>query len=423
MLKKLYVKGGEKMASVFKRKRKTKDANGRTVIRQSKCWHIKYIDENDIERRIKAFTDKAASKHLASTLEKESALARAGVVDKYKKHRKTPLAEHLNDWKNSLHAKGNTEAYVRLTVSRATKVIQGCKSIFFCDITASMTQSYLAELRKSEKGLSAQSFNFYLQAIKQFCKWMVQNQRISESPLKHLKGLNVRTDRRHDRRTLELDEIMRLLEATVKAPKRFGMTGYERYLLYRFAAETGLRANEIRNLTVGCFDFEKLTVTAKAAYSKRRREDVQPIKSDTAKLLRDFFKGKKANVKALGGTCKQLSKRTSDMIKADLAATAISDADGVIIKAAIPYIDDAGRYADFHSLRHATGSLLAATGVHPKVAQSIMRHSNINLTMSRYTHTLAGQESQAIAGLPDLSLSNGKIQTRPGTDDSQKYTA
>jgi hypothetical protein len=32
------------------------------------------------------------------------------------------------------------------------------------------------------------------------------------------------------------------------------------------------------------------------------------------------------------------------------------------------YSDSAGRVADFHSLRHTTGSWLAAAGVHPKVA-------------------------------------------------------
>jgi len=58
--------------------------------------------------------------------------------------------------------------------------------------------------------------------------------------------------------------------------------------------------------------------------------------------------------------------------------------------AGIPYVDGAGRYHDFHALRHTTGSWLAANGVHPKVAQAIMRHSDINLTMSRYTHTLKG---------------------------------
>jgi len=48
--------------------------------------------------------------------------------------------------------------------------------------------------------------------------------------------------------------------------------------------------------------------------------------------------------------------------------------------AKIEYVDDSGRYADFHCLRHNTGSLLAANGVHPKVAQILMRHCDINLT-------------------------------------------
>ena len=73
---------------------------------------------------------------------------------------------------------------------------------------------------------------------------------------------------------------------------------------------------------------------------------------------------------------------------------------------------------DFHSLRHTTGTLLAASGVHPKVAQTIMRHSDINLTMSIYTHTLTGQESQAIANLPDLTQPSIKKQRAiaTGTD-------
>ena len=95
------------------------------------------------------------------------------------------------------------------------------------------------------------------------------------------------------------------------------------------------------------------------------------------------------------------------MLKADLA------------DAGIPYIDDAGLYADFHSLRHSMGSLLAASGVHPKVAQSLMRHSDINLTMSKYTHIFRGQESEAVAKLPDLSLpSKEKQKARAtGTDN------
>ena len=405
------------MASIFRQTYTIKDKNGKRIRKKSKFWYIDYKTADNTRRRVKACKDKAATIQLAAKLEREVELELTGMADKYKEYRKKPLTEHLRDFEASLLAKGNTKEYVEQTLVRIKPVFVDCKFVHWKDISMSILQKHLASLRTKENGIGAQTLNYYLQSIKQFCRWMVQNQRASESPLEHLKGVNVRTDRRHDRRALEPDEIRRLLEATVAGPTRFGMSGYERYLVYRFAAETGLRANEIRNLTVGDFDFDNLRVTVKAGYSKRRREDVQPLRSDTAMLLKEFFKGKIPNVKAFGGTYKQLTKRTSDMIRADLAATEIKGKFGKAIKEAVPYIDDAGRYADFHSLRHTTGSLLAASGVHPKVAQSIMRHSTIDLTMSRYTHTLRGQESEAVAKLPDLSLPSKQTQKATGTDD------
>jgi len=94
------------------------------------------------------------------------------------------------------------------------------------------------------------------------------------------------------------------------------------------------------------------------------------------------------------------------MIKKDLEAAGIDPEDHGIGK------------LDFHSLRHTFGSLLAAAGVHPKVAQDLMRHSDINLTMSRYTHTLVGQQAKAINALPDLSQPSRQAQKRTGTDNT-----
>ena len=45
------------------------------------------------------------------------------------------------------------------------------------------------------------------------------------------------TNRRHDRRSLEPDEIRRLLEATQTAPERFGMDG--RSLIVSFGYRNG----------------------------------------------------------------------------------------------------------------------------------------------------------------------------------------
>jgi len=388
---------------------------GKKICKRSEYWYIRYKDEDGRWREKKAFKDKVATEQFKAQIDRKMELADAGIIDRFEADRKRALREHLSDFQRSIVNNGNTEEYARLTYNRAKAIIEGCKFAYIGDVKPAAIQQYLSDRRT--QGLSIQSSNHYLQAIKQFCRWMVQDQRISESPVGHLKGMNVRTDRRHDRRSLEPDEIRRLLAGTANAPKRFGMTGYERHLLYRFAAETGLRANEIRNLIVGDFDFGNLTVTARAGYSKRRREDVQPVRPDTAALLSDFFAGKLPKAKAFGGTYKQLAKRTSDMIEADLAETEIRDKSGKKIREAIPYIDDAGRFADFHSLRHTTGSLLAASGVHPKVAQSYLRHSKIDLTMSRYTHVFRGQESEAAAKLPDLSLDSRQQQEATGTDN------
>jgi integrase len=162
--------------------------------------------------------------------------------------------------------KGDTEDHARLTHNRVKAILSGCKFLSFCDVQPSRIQHYLAERRQS--GLSIKSCNYYLTAVKSFFNWMVDDRRMCENPEAHLKGQNANTDIRRACRSLGPDEIRQLLETTVAGPERFGMSGYERSLLYRFAAETGLRANEVRKLKVGDFDFENMTVTVKAGYNK-----------------------------------------------------------------------------------------------------------------------------------------------------------
>ena len=152
------------------------------------------------------------------------------------------------------------------------------------------------------------------------------------------------------------------------------------------------------------FDYDACTVRVKCSYTKNRNKAEVSLRPDTAAELQSFFAGRLPDVKAFGGTHKRLTNTTAEMLKADLA------------DAGIAYVDDAGLFADFHSLRHTTGSLLAASGCHPKVAQSIMRHGDINLTMSLYTHTLRGQESEAVRSLPDLSLPSMESLKATGTD-------
>ncbi|MHC4226196.1 MAG: hypothetical protein ACYSW0_02085, partial [Planctomycetota bacterium] len=68
--------------AVFKRRRKVKLADGRTVVRQSSKWYVKYRDADGVVRCVPGFTDKLASQQLEAKLVKEAELAKAGVVDR-----------------------------------------------------------------------------------------------------------------------------------------------------------------------------------------------------------------------------------------------------------------------------------------------------------------------------------------------------
>ncbi|WP_329615154.1 site-specific integrase [Streptomyces brevispora] len=52
--------------------------------------------------------------------------------------------------------------------------------------------------------------------------------------------------------------------------------------------------------------------------------------------------------------------------------------------------------------RHTCGTLLAFLKVHPKVAQAILRHSQISMTMDVYTHVVGDGEREAVTLLAEL---------------------
>ena len=50
-----------------------------------------------------------------------------------------------------------------------------------------------------------------------------------------------------------------------------------------------------------------------------------------------------------------------------------------------------------HDLRHSHATHLLAAGVHPKIAQERLGHSNIGITLDLYSHVLPGMQQDAVA--------------------------
>lgn len=428
--------------------------------RTSKTYWIEFQDHRGITRRVSAgLTDRKLSlalgrrivevasvraagerpgRELSRWLEDLPArlrgkLAGFGMIDVQRVAALRTMGEHLDEWEAYLSAKGNTAKHVALVTRRARAVANGCGFAYWSEVSASRVMAHLRELRtdaskgRNGEGISAQTFNFYLAAFKGFCRWMVKDGRATESPVAHLDGLNVKTDRRHDRRALSVEELRWLIDTTAAegSPERYGMSAPSRAMLYRLAVETGLRASELRSLNRASFDLagDEPAVRVAAGYSKRRREDVLPLRPDTAAALSGHLATKHPGAAAFA---MPKADYLAKMLRADLgaarqawlrASTLPQDAPERSDTGFLTHCDAAGRVVDFHALRHTAGTLLAAAGTHPKVAQSLMRHSNIDLTMSRYTHALVGQESAAVESLPDLSQKPaGAAAAATGTD-------
>lgn len=56
----------------------------------------------------------------------------------------------------------------------------------------------------------------------------------------------------------------------------------------------------------------------------------------------------------------------------------------------------------FHDLRHSAATLLLSLGIHPKIVQEILGHSNINITLNVYSHVLPTMQKDAMDKLNDM---------------------
>ena len=168
------------MGSLFRPTKTT--ATGRKV--KTRYWWGKFRHPatGQIVRLPLKTADKATAKQILAEYERKAALEAAGLVSPCERHLKRPLSEHVADFERALLNKGNTAEYARKTVQRVRAVMKGIRAHYFKDVTPSRVQDFLADLQG--QGLSAETRNHYLRAIKNFCNWMVKDGRAPENPIK-----------------------------------------------------------------------------------------------------------------------------------------------------------------------------------------------------------------------------------------------
>ena len=68
----------------------------------------------------------------------------------------------------------------------------------------------------------------------------------------------------------------------------------------------------------------------------------------------------------------------------------------------------------FHDLRHSAATLLLGMGVHPKIAQEILGHSNVGITLNVYSHVLPSMQKDAMDMLHNAFMEQGEANEMEG---------
>jgi integrase len=210
---------------------------------------------------------------------------------------------------------------------------------------------------------------------------------------------------RKEMQVLTGDQAQQLLEAAKGDPLE---------ALYVLALTTGMRQGELLGLKWEDVDITLGTVQVRRTIARLPRKGFTVSEPKSAKSRRKIHLTRLA-VEAL----KRHRIRQSE---ARLAAgpawseqgwvfcNAVGkpiEAGNMIRRSFRPILDKAGLPAiRFHDLRHSTATLLLSLGIHAKVVQELLGHSQISLTLDTYSHVLPSLQEEAVSRL-DTLLSGG----------------
>jgi integrase len=417
---------------------------------RARKWYGQGIPGLPPRKRVPLASDKSVAQRMLAERVNQGERKEAGLTTPFDDHECRPLKEHLEDFGRYLAAKGDTEGHVQKTQGRCRAILKGIEADTLGELQPSAVLEWLATQRRESaerkelepgkewftkkemveilginpastarmlkrdgldgrgngkarryarsvvktlqtrlcRGTSIATSNHYLTAIKNFTHWLVKDRRAPFDPLACLSRQNAEAGIRVARRALPPEQFAAFLDTARRGKRLRGLTGADRAVLYPLAARTGLRASELASLTPASFDFVAPSVTVEAAYSKHRRKDVQPLPPDIATLLKAYIAGKPKGAPLWPGSW---AEDGAEIVRQDLTA------------AGIPYLDTEGRVYDFHALRHQFITDMVESGVHPKDAQALARHSTITLTMDRYAHVRRVNLQAALDRLPPLT--------------------
>jgi integrase len=380
-----------------------------------------FVDETGTRKFFHGTRNRAETLRIAQRLEDEHRQIRLGYrpartsADKYRHASFTEVKDEYIAWGIAQGGRdgrpwGKTHLRNRRTHLEWWQDQLGLETLADADGILPRVEEALRTLQA--QGRAGKTLANYAEALAAFCDWCVQRGYLAADPLQSLSTFD--TTPRIQRRAMTADEITMLLR--VCAPHR--------RLLLETAFLSGLRANELRNLTTAHLDRTQCGLRLDAMWTKNRKPGFQPLPASLVERLAAF---------ADSGEPSRLYRRfySRHTVKEAppiqpllyVPSHPARELDKDLLRAGIPKSSPTGKL-DFHACRVAYINLVLESGVSVKEAQTLARHATPHLTMNVYGRVREERLAQAVEHMAQSLLAEAECAPcvpHTTTDTKEKH--
>lgn len=336
-------------------------------------WRLDYRDASGARRRENLGTDKRVAERRQGELIRQRDLALGGLASVDGQNRL--LAEIRDAYLRDLRHRA-TASHVSNVTSRLTRVLKALPAKRVRDVrphdVLRMREGVL------RRGCGNTIANMYVGSLSAMLNWSAATGLIHENPIKSLKRLpENESTKRHKRRALSEEEIVRLLDAAEADDRHWAQWHSDRYPqapLFRFLLETGARYGEATSLTWGDVDLDRAVAVLRAENTKSRKSRAIPLRREMVEVLRSLPRGERVFLTPESAPWCRPTNNLSRILKRMLK------------RAGIARVDANGRKIDVHGLRHCAASRMARAGAGLVLVQRILGHASPRLTSQIYSH-------------------------------------
>lgn len=360
----------------------------------SDYWYIVYHDASGKQCKESTRTRdlKIARERLAERVREVEKL-KVGYVDRFAATREMPIEKLVVAFRDHLTAKNSARQYLKDTIRQIREFIAFAKVSRLPDIILPDAERFIADVRSRRSDKTRAHF---AGALRSFGSWLHQTGRWDVNPFAGLpiKPVTRDRDRVFKRVGFRFEEAERLVEAAwaryeaeKSGPGTPSHEGYadavrDRQALYWTVLTTGFRAKECASIRWEDLDLNEQRPSIRLAgrYTKNGNDARIPLQPFVVEALRQMRRRRSLS-QTRDGRGPVLETDHVFHVPVKIAELVRKDA---AFAGLIPQKSPTSRRVDFHALRKSCARILVEMGLHPKVIQAVLRHSDVRLTLNVY---------------------------------------